>query len=139
MYKDLVNLIPKSYAPKKKGEEMNRSTYSTMRYTEPCYLPRGLISILIISCLMLSNFSFCNVVLIFHAAIVLNFILSTDAGQSGVTCGMRQSLRTRLACLSSDHPFTLFTLFLELCFVVIDFAKISIMGCNCLRQEQCSY
>ena len=31
MYIDLVNPLPKSYAPKK-GEEMNRSTYSTMRY-----------------------------------------------------------------------------------------------------------
>ena len=35
MYIDLVDSLPKSYAPKK-GEEMNRSTYSTMRYTEPC-------------------------------------------------------------------------------------------------------
>ena len=32
MYTDLVDRLPKSYAPKK-GEEMNRSTYSTMRYT----------------------------------------------------------------------------------------------------------
>ena len=32
MYIDLPNPLPKSYAPKK-GEEMNRSTYSTMRYT----------------------------------------------------------------------------------------------------------
>ena len=28
---DLPDPLPKSYAPKK-GEEMNRSTYSTMRY-----------------------------------------------------------------------------------------------------------
>ena len=33
MYIDLADPLPKSYAPKK-GEEMNRSTYSTMRYTE---------------------------------------------------------------------------------------------------------
>ena len=32
MYKDLVDPLPKSYAPKK-GEEMNRSIYSTMLYT----------------------------------------------------------------------------------------------------------
>ena len=32
MYIDLVDPLAKSYAPKK-GEEMNRSTYSTMRYT----------------------------------------------------------------------------------------------------------
>ena len=31
MYIDLVDPLPKSYA-RKKGEEMNRSTYSTMRY-----------------------------------------------------------------------------------------------------------
>ena len=31
MYIDLADPLPKSYAPKK-GEEMNRSTYSTMRY-----------------------------------------------------------------------------------------------------------
>ena len=31
MYIDLADPIPKSYAPKK-GEEINRSTYSTMRY-----------------------------------------------------------------------------------------------------------
>ena len=31
MYIDLVDPLPKSYAPKK-GEEMNRSTYRTMRY-----------------------------------------------------------------------------------------------------------
>ena len=31
MYIDLVDPLPKSYAPKK-GEEINRSTYSTMRY-----------------------------------------------------------------------------------------------------------
>ena len=34
MYIDLLDPLPKSYAPKK-GEEMNRSTYSTMRYTKP--------------------------------------------------------------------------------------------------------
>ena len=33
MYIDLVDPLPKSYAPKK-GEEMNRSTYSTIRYRE---------------------------------------------------------------------------------------------------------
>ena len=33
MFIDLVNPLPKSYALKK-GEEMNRSTYRTMRYTE---------------------------------------------------------------------------------------------------------
>ena len=32
MYIDLPDPLPKSYAPKK-GEEMNRSTYSTMRYS----------------------------------------------------------------------------------------------------------
>ena len=32
MYLDRVDPLPKSYAPKK-GEEMNRSTYSTMRYS----------------------------------------------------------------------------------------------------------
>ena len=32
MYIDLANPPAKSYAPKK-GEEMNRSTYSTMRYS----------------------------------------------------------------------------------------------------------
>ena len=32
MYIDLADPLPKSYAPKK-GEEMNRSTYSTMRYS----------------------------------------------------------------------------------------------------------
>ena len=32
MYIDLADPLPKSYAPKK-GEEMNTSTYSTMRYT----------------------------------------------------------------------------------------------------------
>ena len=31
MYIDVADPLPKSYAPKK-GEEMNRSTYSTMRY-----------------------------------------------------------------------------------------------------------
>ena len=31
MYIDLADPLPKSYAPKK-GEEMNRSTYSTMCY-----------------------------------------------------------------------------------------------------------
>ena len=31
MYIGLANPLPKSYAPKK-GEEMNRSAYSTMRY-----------------------------------------------------------------------------------------------------------
>ena len=31
MYIDLADPLPKSYAPKK-GEELNRSTYSTMRY-----------------------------------------------------------------------------------------------------------
>ena len=31
MYIDLADPLPKSYAPKK-VEEMNRSTYSTMRY-----------------------------------------------------------------------------------------------------------
>ena len=31
MYIDIVDPLPKSYAPKE-GEEMNRSTYSTMRY-----------------------------------------------------------------------------------------------------------
>ena len=31
MYIDLTGPLPESYAPKK-GEEMNRSTYSTMRY-----------------------------------------------------------------------------------------------------------
>ena len=31
MYIDLADPLPKSYAPKK-GEEMNRSTYRTMRY-----------------------------------------------------------------------------------------------------------
>ena len=33
MYIDLPDPLPKSYAPKK-GEEMNRSTYSTMRYID---------------------------------------------------------------------------------------------------------
>ena len=33
VYIDLADKLPKSYAPKK-GEEMNRSTYSTMRYTD---------------------------------------------------------------------------------------------------------
>ena len=33
MYIDLVDPLPKSYAPKK-GEDMNRSTYSTMRYNK---------------------------------------------------------------------------------------------------------
>ena len=32
MYIDLADPLPKSYAPKK-GEEVNRSTYSTRRYT----------------------------------------------------------------------------------------------------------
>ena len=32
MYIDLPDPLPKSYAPKK-GEEMNRSTYGTMRYS----------------------------------------------------------------------------------------------------------
>ena len=36
MYIDLVDPLPKSYAPKK-GEEMNRSTYCTMRYTGKYY------------------------------------------------------------------------------------------------------
>ena len=33
MYIDLADPLPKSYTPKK-GEEMNRSTYSTMRYSD---------------------------------------------------------------------------------------------------------
>ena len=33
MYIDLPDPLPKSYAPKM-GEEMNRSTYSTMRYND---------------------------------------------------------------------------------------------------------
>ena len=33
MYIDLVDPLPKGYAPKK-GEEINRSTYSTMRYIQ---------------------------------------------------------------------------------------------------------
>ena len=37
MYIDLPDPLPKSYAPKK-GEEMNRSTYSTMRYTIYMYM-----------------------------------------------------------------------------------------------------
>ena len=46
MYIDLADPLPKSYAPKK-GEEMNRSTYSTMLYTDPqnkdarMFTPRG--------------------------------------------------------------------------------------------------
>ena len=32
MYIDLADPLTKSYAPKK-GEEMNRSTYSTVRYS----------------------------------------------------------------------------------------------------------
>ena len=32
MYIDLADPLPKSYAPEK-GEEMNRSSYSTIRYT----------------------------------------------------------------------------------------------------------
>ena len=37
MYIDLADPLPKSYAPKK-GEEMNRSTYSTMRYIDLFHL-----------------------------------------------------------------------------------------------------
>ena len=35
VYIDLADPLPKSYAPKK-GEEMNRSTYGTMRYKNIC-------------------------------------------------------------------------------------------------------
>ena len=46
MYIDLVDPLPRSYAPKK-AEEMNRSTYSTMRYNVIetfllFFLPNGL-------------------------------------------------------------------------------------------------
>ena len=40
MYIDLVDPLPKSYAPKK-GEKMNRSTYSTMHYTPAIYIDDG--------------------------------------------------------------------------------------------------
>ena len=39
MYIDLADPLPKSYAPKK-GEEMNRSTYSTLRYNDLSHFSR---------------------------------------------------------------------------------------------------
>ena len=42
MYIDLVAPLPKSYAPKK-GEEMNRSTYSTMRYNEKVHKTNNIV------------------------------------------------------------------------------------------------
>ena len=38
MYIDLADPLPKSYATKK-GEEMNRSTYGTMRYNDNVFMP----------------------------------------------------------------------------------------------------